>query len=324
MLRQLVAISLLALALVVSGCDGVTNPDGTDDVADIGELGVVRFLWVPSSVPVDASGGDAVTAADRHLISWYNPEGLVVQGDLFPSLPEHEFEDPYRVLAIRDYHASDEWARGTWGGLMRLLSRTGNNYSEYQFFELWIDAGGDPVGTIHVDLGTINEDFYPLREPNGLLDTEDRDANGFDADEDTGLDNVWGYDGESVPGDDGDDNYEYVYGSDDYSHINGTEGNERFDTDDLNGNYYIDTENQFWRLTIDLADTTYLAVDNSTYEDPEKQTYWRLYRVPLEEAVPIAGLTDWAAIKSARVWFEGLSITDEHVLIGALDIVTGR
>jgi len=317
MFRYLLAISLLVLVLFLSSCESVTAPNGVDDVDDIGVLGVSRRLWVPCSIPIEASGGEAVSAADRQLINWYNPEGLVVQGDLFPDLPQHMFDDPYTVLAVRDYHAND----GTWAGLMRLLSRTGNDYSGYQFFELWIDAGADPVGTIHIDLGTINEDFYPLRQPNGILDSEDVDVNGFDADEDTGLDNVWGYDGQGVPGDDGDDDYWFEYGSGDYSHINGTEGNESLDTDDLNGNFYIDTANHFWRLTVNLADTAYLAVDNSTYEDPDKQTDWRLYRIPLEQAINIGGMADWLTIKSARIWFEGLSIAEEHVLIGALDIV---
>jgi len=303
------------------GCQSGTGPDESDIVSDIGELGMLRRLWVPCSVPVDESGSEAVAAADRQLISWYNPYGLVVEGDLYPDLPEGEFNDERLVLALRDYHAGDEWAGGDWGGLMRLLSRSGYDYSDYGFFEFWIDAGSDPQGMIHIDLGTINEDFYPLRAPNAELDTEDRDMNGFDAQEDTGLDNVWGVDSDNVPGDDGNDDYCFTYGSGDYSRLNGTEGNERFDTDDLNGNFYIDTENRFWRLTVDLADTTYLAVDNSTYWDPEKRTDWRLYRISLEEAISVGGMADWDVVKSARVWFEDLSIVEEHVLIGKLDIV---
>ena len=88
MFRYVVAISLLVLVLFLSSCDSVTAPNGADDEPDISQLGLSRRLWVPCSVPVDVLGGEAVVAADRQLINWYNPYGLVTWGDLFPDLPE--------------------------------------------------------------------------------------------------------------------------------------------------------------------------------------------------------------------------------------------
>ena len=73
-----------------------------------------------------------------------------------------------------------------------------------------------------------------LDNPNGEFDSEDVDLNGFDDDEDTGLDLTDGIDGNSVSGDDGDDDYSFIYGSEDYTDITGTENNERLDTEDLN------------------------------------------------------------------------------------------
>ena len=55
--------------------------------------------------------------------------------------------------------------------LCSLLSKTGADYSDYQFVEMWVNDGA-PVeqssGTFHIDLGTVSEDFYPLMAPNGI------------------------------------------------------------------------------------------------------------------------------------------------------------
>jgi hypothetical protein len=318
-----------AVSIPEPNTKGFVSVDDMEGTENIGMLGVTRRLWVPASVPIDETGLYAVDAADREYASWYNPDRLVRKGDLFPYLPSQEFDDIQTVLALKDYYADEAWGGGSWAGLMRILSKTGNDYSEYQFFEFWVDAGSDPAGILNVDLGTISEDYYPLRGPDGVLNTEDYDRNGFDADEDTGLDNCCstgacssqepGCVDDTQPSDDYD--YDYQGSPEDYRRINGTENNDRLDTEDLNGNYYLDSDERFWRLAIDLEDDTYLVQDNSTYPDPEKRTNWRLYRVPLEDASPIGGITDWTIIKSARVWFEGLDIADEHVLLGSLDIV---
>ncbi len=321
-----------AISIPEPNTKGFVSIDDMEGVDSVSMLGVTRRLWVPSSIPVDPSGAPAVAAADREYLSWYNPDRLVRKGDLFPYLPDQEFDDLQTVLALFDYRAGDSWGGGDWGGLMRLLSKAGNDYSDYQFFEFWIDAGDAPQGTIHIDLGTISEDFYPLRDPNAVLDTEDYDGNGFDADEDTGLDNccstgqcesqVSGCVDDAPPIAPTDDySYDYQGDPDNYRRINGTENNDRLDTEDLNGNYYLDTDNRFWELTVDLADTTYLVQDNNTYEDPTKRTDWRLYRIPLDDAIAIGGIAGWEVIKSARVWFENLDIADDAVLIGSLDVV---
>ncbi|MCK4512717.1 cell surface protein SprA, partial [bacterium] len=176
------------------------------------------------------------------------------------------------------------------------------------------------TGTFHIDLGTISEDFYPLMSPNGELDTEDVDVppNGFDADEDVGLDTVEGVDGEGVPGDDGDDDYNFEYDSDEYSGINGTEWNERLDTEDLNGNGRLDRDNSYWTLTVDLSDTTYLVQDNS---ELVAGNHWRKYRIPLGDAESVNGMASWLSVKSARIWVEGLPLGPSEVMIGSMDII---
>jgi hypothetical protein len=290
------------------GFVAIDDMEGTENVS---RLGVTRRLWVPSSVPVEPMG---ISAADRVNVDWFNPDRKVREGDLHPDLPSQEANDTHTVLEI-DH---DTTGSSSWAGLMRLLAKTGNDYSKYEFLEVWIHDNGDRQGTVHIDLGTISEDYYPLTDPNGELDSEDEDQNGFDYYEDTGLDLVAGDDEDSIPGDDEDDDYSFTYGSDDYTRINGTENNERLDTEDLNGNWYLDTDSKYWELAIGLSDSTYLVQDNSLIESGN---HWRLYRIPLRKAVSVNGMTDWTVVKSARVWLEGLLIGGDPLMIGGMDIV---
>ncbi|MBD3348909.1 MAG: hypothetical protein GF400_06895, partial [Candidatus Eisenbacteria bacterium] len=326
-----------AVSIPEPNTKGFVSIDDMEGTENVSMLGVTRRLWVPSSVPVDEFGEPAVPGSLRRYVSWYNPDRLVRRGHLFPYLEESEYDDIQSVLALSDYYYDEPWGGGEWGGLMRLLSKFGNDYSDYEFFEFWVKVGEAPEdveGVIHIDLGTISEDFYPLRAPNGEWDTEDYDKNGFDADEDTGLDNccstgecesqVEGCVDDTSPTDD----YVYSYENapDDYRRINGTENNDRLDTEDLNGNYIADHDNRYWSLEVDLENEDYLVFDNMEYEEPDKRSNWRLYRMPLADAVPVGGIADWEVIKSARIWFEGLDLDSEvgddpKVMFGSLDIV---
>ena len=295
---------------------GFVSVDDMEGARNTSMLGVSRRLWVPSSIP----DVPEIQPSDRVKVSWYNPDRKVQEGDLHPDLPDQEADDSHTVLEMA---FGDTAGPSSWAGLMRLLSKTGNDYSEYQFVEMWINDGGpvaQSTGTFHIDLGTISEDFYPLMSPDGELNTEDVDVppNGFDADEDVGLDTVEGVDEDNVPGDDGDDDYRFEYGSADYSKINGTEGNERLDTEDLNGNGYVDKDNSYWTLSVDLSDTTYLVQDNS---EVVAGNHWRKYRIPLGDAESVNGMASWLSVKSARIWVNGLPLGPPEVMIGSMDIV---
>lgn len=325
-----------AVSIPEPNTKGFVSIDDMEGAEDVSSLGVSRPLWVPSSVPVASPTTPAVVDSERMDIDWYNPDQKVDRGDIYPVLHElnpQEADDNQIVLEI-DFQEGGEYS---WAGLMRVLSKTGADYSDAEFLEFWVHAGSDPQGSVHIDLGTISEDFYPLRAPNGgLPDTEDVDDDGFDnsdaKNDDTGLDNVLGDDDLWYPEspDDGDDDYWYERGSGNYSRINGTEGNEKLDTEDLNDNGYLDTENRYWELKVDLRDTTYLAEDNSTFgsdsnpDDVALRNPWRLYRIPLDHALPVGGITGWSAIKSARIWFEHPvpgSPEPPSVMVASLDIV---
>nr|MBC8465603.1 cell surface protein SprA [bacterium] len=110
------------------------------------------------------------------------------------------------------------------------------------------------------------------------------------------------------------DDYHYSYGGsrNDYSQINGTEGNIRDesgrypDTEDLDGNSGVNFEDNFFRYRIDLEegdDNKYIVggLDNPTG--------WRLYRIPLSDTLSV-GKPLFTSIEYVRIWMTGI---DRHV-----------
>jgi hypothetical protein len=294
-LGGLVILGLVGCGLFESDdqelCCGDLYVDDMEDITDIRSFSVLREAWVPASPP----GGYAWE--DTRRIWWYVKDREVRMEDLFPQAESKPGESYLPVLEIdfRDFRYSQAWITSDptsdWGGLMQSVSPSGVDYSDLSFFRIWLRQKNGDVGTIHIDLGEISENFYNPWVPDSLH-TEDRDGDGmFSVDENTGLDGV--FTGE--PGDDPYDDWGYSEG--DYSRINGTEGDPRylFDTEDLDGNGYLDTDNVHFRLSVDLADTTYFAA--------EGRDGWRQYKIPLYEAYCIGGLPGWDSITSARFCF---------------------
>jgi hypothetical protein len=112
---------------------------------------------------------------------------------------------------------------------------------------------------MHIDLGAINENFYTFTDENGegILDMEDglvaRDGI-LDGLEDVGLDRI--KNGE--PGDDPDDDYDNdevtISGEVEYPKINGTEGNNKLDTEDLDNNGSLNTTDIYFEYSVCLND----------------------------------------------------------------------
>jgi hypothetical protein len=187
-------------------------------------------------------------------------------------------------------------------------------------------------GVLTVDLGIISEDI----DGDGILDTEDIRRNGvrdgiLDEDEDTGLDGVFGQDGTNVPGDDGDDDWNY--GSENrynYNRINGTEGNandpdagRRPDTEDLDKSGYLEIENGYFQFSIDLSSNVNQVPDTES-------NGWRLYRIALRDTINAPWYqkkgtadVDWQSIKSARLWITGVT-EPTMVQIASLEIVGNK
>ena len=202
-----------------------------------------------------------------------------------------------------------------WGGFMKVLSSTANNLIEENigFIEFWVNIQQAPQNLkINIDLGQISEDVIP----NGKLDTEDKNSNDLlDDGEDTGLDGLTnvqepGYDPVTNPDPSGDD-YSYVPGSGDYSHINGTEGNGVSidlgripDTEDLNRNFTLDKTNSYFRYEVPI-DTNRLV--NKFVQGGGDNAGWYLFRIPLKDFTEKIGDPSFSVVEFIRFWVSGVS-----------------
>ncbi|MCD4702680.1 MAG: hypothetical protein K8S24_12570, partial [Candidatus Aegiribacteria sp.] len=166
-----------------------------------------------------------------------------------------------------------------------------------------------------------------VRRANERLDTEDLNSNGLLSDEeDTGLDSLM--DAEENPPEGGDPNMDnYYYNGDDppavrYDRINGTQGNEELDTEDLNRNGVLDRSNSFFRINIPVDDSDYII-------SGPNENGWMLIEIPLEDttavSVPgfVTGTPTWEKISYARLWMDGFTSADT-VQIYDLEIVGNR
>jgi hypothetical protein len=326
----------------------VDDMEGTEETSN---MGVGRRQWSYPSVPRPAGGAPLLNSSDRfRRIEWYNPLNAARRGDLNPDLEQQSPDEARNVITVLEVglHGGTQndslGGLGAWGGVMRLLSKTGIDYSRRKFIEVWMNDFDRRRGKMHIDLGTISEDAMWERSvpPNGTLDTEDKnndlrlDDSGQRGpnDEDTGLDGQFN---EAEPTDPdrpptpagceneltddvAGDNYCYDRedSENDYSYINGTENNGYLDTEDLNGNLSLDMTESYLHYVIDLDP----MVDSVAAFG---KSGWRLYRIPLADGEAAAGAPQLDRdIKSVRFWFSDLDTTDARFQIASIDIVGNR
>ena len=266
--------------------------DDMEGVQDLRSFSVMREAWVPASAPT------GFRWQDSRRINWYVKDREVREEDLFPKAESKPGESYIPVMEIKYkepmYEGEGFDTSNEWTGLMRLLSKTGTDYSELRFFEIWLRQKQGDGGILNVDLGAVSENFY--RPGDGaVLHTEDTDQDGeLSQTENTGLDGVFTEDSTPENPDDPYDNWDYNEGN--YSKINGTERNPRIvpDTEDLDDDGNLDMDNVHFRLSFDLADTTYIA---------NRSDEWTLYRVPLVDADTLGGSPSWRSIRYMRLFF---------------------
>jgi hypothetical protein len=277
------------------------------------DLATIRYNWSFTSRPMSCD-------FTKGNINYFMAQDFEMQ-DVYDDslLSSKEMDDTVHLLRnelLPDSTGSDNY----WSGIMQYLE-TPINIAETEYIELQIlenaDVFPDVPVTMHIDLGRMNEDFYKPGE-NLVPDSEDGiiSWNGeLDFGEDVGLDQI--SDGED--GDDPDDNFSNtkinINGFEEYPLINGTENNDRLDTEDLDNNGRLDTENAYIEFSVDLDENEFLSSINSkglrTYQIPAD-----VYTVFAEE-----GFTpDLANLKYMRIWFEYPEET--YVILISLTVVS--
>ena len=321
--------------------NGVAYVDDFESIKRITSLGVMRKNWSMSSSP-PGSGISSYTAIERNFhrgsLIWYNPYNQVAITSIWKDREvSSTVNNEVHVLDMEfdpvEYDTLAPTLDDSWGGVMRYLSAGYADQSKSKFLEIWVNFNEGEACTLHVDLGQLSEDVIP----NGILNTEDEFfdnmsfGNGvLDPGEDKGLDMMADDDPAAIAagGDfwdlnnDGikdpwelfsNDNYNYsLSNKDNYTNVNGTEGNEndegtrRPDTEDLDNNNLLDVAENFFRCSIPLplstADTLKAADGNGN---------WKLIRFPLKYAEKYSNAS-WSLIEYARIWLNG---ANEHVKV---------
>ena len=122
------------------------------------------------------------------------------------------------------------------------------------------------------------------------------------------------------------DDFSYTSGSYDFSGYNGTENNGSVlenkypDSEDLNGDQFIDDINSYYSYTIDLD-----MNNNDIIQSEILSTNWKLFRIPLNDFIAINETSgynaDWTNVKNIRLWLEGeYSENDTYGLLGIASI----
>jgi hypothetical protein len=95
-------------------------------------------------------------------VRWFLPKNRTERRMLNPDLINQERGETQQVMDM--YLRDENWGPETWGGIMRGLSRTGNDLSKAQFVEIWVNDGkpldADRRGKLHIDFGYISEDGF--------------------------------------------------------------------------------------------------------------------------------------------------------------------
>lgn len=293
--------------------------------------------WHFSSLP------DPIAPAGTEvgMVRWYNPYRKWKLGQIIPNATERESNDWVSQSLTLFFEPDSIGGSLSWGGVMRCMDKYGLDFTDRTHIRLYVRAtGAAQSGNIYLDLGErMDEDSYWLervagqlvRRANGELDTEDTNNDGVlqksaQLDEDTGYDGL--FDDEENPPEGGDPNRDnYSYDQNDpisvrYDNINGTQGNNRLDTEDLNRNGVLDRANTFFRIRIPIDDPDYIVTGPNEHG-------WMLIEVPLDDTtlveVPsfVTGTPTWEKVSYARIWMTGFAEPDT-IEVYDLEVVGNR
>jgi hypothetical protein len=310
----------VAVSLPNPNVKGDANIDDMEGVEEASPVNLLRKGWYPASPAYKIVGEvDSLYGPERQsAFRWYNAartgkqEYLITsRRDLNPGLDERENSTVSSLFL-----SAISPGPGQWSGIMTGFPGGGLDLSNVQYLEIWVnDFAFDPAdstprgGTVHIDFGRIDEDFY--RPELNQFDNEDKLPYGWIISEDTG------FDGETCtyPTDFNDGNW--IANESCYRGINCRKGNGMQDSEDLNGNGYLDETNTYYTMSFDLADSAEIDVQRdfpkdrySAYWNDAAKTLnprkaWRKYRIDLAKAKVVRGEPRLDAIQHMRIWIEG-------------------
>ncbi len=295
----------------------VDDFESTDEI----QLGVGRFAWRLGSVPGDPIGALGVlptplSAGNAASLVWqaqYQIEGQILGPIPTQNIDEQiqsigsDQREPVLYLTFGD-SASD--GSEAWRSMTTVLSSSGRDMSQSEHLEFYADT--DRL-TLVFDIGEVAEDAFYFDET-GALEGVDEDGEPWgrgilDQEGDPGRDvwpgpgevldrkGLWNQDCMATPG------AAFLPGD---PRVNCTRGNGTRDTEDLNGDGNLTTEDgQYFRYTVELGDDSPYVVRDTAATG----TQFRLYRIPLRgsDAIPVNGANEntWRFINHLRMTVVG-------------------
>ena len=343
---------LVSISAIFVGCSG-DNPtrsnafvlDDFESAEFSLELPVERTRWTQASSPESPF----LSEDNRGQLSWYNPFDRRLSRNIWPRLESRRDRDRTTRTLVYEL-ASRSGQLEHWNGTILALDGQ-RDISSYSSLAVW--AHGH-MGVMNLDIGAICEDVLN----NDQLDSEDDPFPGritgdgiLTPDEDLGLDGrtdmeeldyyleIAGvdpsqlsdsekrtefqqvYNDRNVNDPDG-DNWYYDADRDpnDYSRINGTQGNindpdasNRPDTEDINNDGVLNTRNDYYQFAIDLAADPHVP--------RTEHNGWRLFRLPLFDLTPRVGDPDSTRVEHVRLLISSQSEESVRIEIAKIDIV---
>ncbi|MCK5833444.1 cell surface protein SprA [bacterium] len=299
-------------------------------------LEVRRTIWHKSSAP------PTKTQEQRGKLIWYNPYDKVPVRQIWPNKEVASEESNTNVLVLDLKDTTDVLGETAWGGVMRYIPSGYQDQSTSKFFEVWVRG---EEGKVHFNFGSIDEDI----NGNNELNSEDKPINGIrdgilTTEEDIGLDELPdslepGFTGSNDPNQ---DNWDWdSENPNNYSKINGTESNARDpeggnkpDTEDLNGNDFLDTYDNYYDFTIDLSSNEFEVPGTRSYIEGTDEK-WRMYRIPIQDSVftlvpdgkvyrrSEVGSPNWQQTKYIRIWADGIE-DSAKIWIAQMELVGNK
>ncbi len=279
---------------------GVALIDSMEGVKQTTTISTIKYNWKPSSIPyVRESEQSDSPAHDYSVLP--TQENRALFKVVLKDREEAEAVDNYmrnrdvpassiqplslsteeRLIMEVGYEFTDVVEE--WGGFSNGISKSGVDYSERGFIEMWMRVQGDDDVTLYLNLGIVSEDAdsderldsedlpQSLEDTNGdgVIDALDLDLDNLpdgqrnrgNGRSDTGEDVGWRYDGPFQS---------ESFGAD----------NQVLDSEDLNGDGVLDSVDAYFQLAIPLNEIP------NEWVKSKNNNGWTFLSIPISEFVP--------------------------------------
>lgn len=278
---------------------GVAVIDSMEGVKQSATISTLKYNWKPSSVPY-ISEQQTVTSSDQYTVipklenrALFNvvlkdKEEAAAVGNYMrnrdvpaSSIQPLSLSTEERLIMEIGYEFTDIVEE--WGGFSNGLSKSGVDYSERGFIEMWLRVQGDNDITLYLNLGAVSEDA----DADERLDSEDLPQSLEDTNGD-GVIDALDLDLENLPEDQlNRGNGELNRGEDIGWQYNGAlhtesfgEDNQRLDSEDLNGDGVLDSVDAYFQVAIPLNE-----IPNEWIKS-KNSNGWTFLNIPITEFVP--------------------------------------